>query len=160
MPLPTVERGMLELPTHRDVPARAAAPDTPLRDLAQPPPPERILTQVREEMPNEVQLLRQIIEPLQPTFQGPASTERKLPETAAPPPPIRPAVERLIMPAPPSVQVAPHEPPPAVDTEPVIRVVINRVEVRAVQSSAPPPQQRPAPTPPRLTLDDYLRARR
>jgi hypothetical protein len=41
---------------------------------------------------------------------------------------------------------------------PTIEVTIGRIEVRAVTPPVPPPQQRVRESPPKMSLDDYLRA--
>jgi len=52
---------------------------------------------------------------------------------------------------------APREERAQTQTPPTIEVTIGRIEVRAVTPPAPPPRQRREP--PRMSLDDYLRAR-
>jgi hypothetical protein len=72
-------------------------------------------------------------------------------------PSLRPAPAPLLAPSLPT----PDKPaPPPAAAEPVIQVTIGRVEVRAAAPPASPPPPRPAPAPPRMTLDEYLRARR
>lgn len=46
-----------------------------------------------------------------------------------------------------------------VSSPPTIQVTIGRIEVRAVTASPPPTRQRAAPTPPQLSLQDYLKSR-
>ncbi len=43
--------------------------------------------------------------------------------------------------------------------QPVVRIHIGRIEVRAITPPPPQPASKPAPAQPRLTLDDYLRQR-
>lgn len=160
-------RGAFEMSPERETP-RSSQMDAPLRDLAQPlPPPANAFSSSRtnaDEQPDRiVQVIRQMMEPSVPTFSQAVPPKQEPEQSTEPAYPVnQPAVERLIMPAMPA---SARTTPPAeqssqeVDTEPVIRVTINRVEVRAIQPSAPQPQQRPA-SPPRLSLDDYLRSRR
>lgn len=67
---------------------------------------------------------------------------------------VRPAVTPLVATAPPGEGRAPDTPKAA---EPVVRITIDRLEVRAAPPPAAPP--RSAPRRPQLSLDEYLRGR-
>jgi hypothetical protein len=84
--------------------------------------------------------------------QEPTETPGDRPiETAPPPRPTRAATEPGVA-ARPSFPTLPRRAPP----EPIVRVTIGRIDVRAVKPEEPAePRRKPRPEP-RMSLEDYL----
>jgi hypothetical protein len=85
--------------------------------------------------------------------QPPSRTPKAAPSTD-----VRPLTQVRPVPA---QSVTPNIPAREANTQtqpPTIEVTIGRIEVRAVTPPAPPPQPRQRQSPPKMSLDDYLRA--
>ncbi len=75
--------------------------------------------------------------------------------TRKPPPAARPAKAAAL----PPIALAPRQPNEPATEQPIVRVTIGRIEVRATPSPAAPPRRPPARSEPSLTLDGYLKER-
>jgi len=176
-------------PRFAPVPTAEAAPETeaaPKSNGEKMPPPDKplllpVAAQEAEPAPPHVDAAEAPIEVVQETLlvppgipEAPAPfvvTQTKIVEHDAPP--ARPSAiqpvrshSRAQVPRPLASQpVRVRQPSPVLPNDhsaepPIVKVTIGRIEVRAAPPPAPTPRKTALPSPPKLTLDAYLKSRK